>query len=80
MKRDDDYILQMLKIINIFWTKCVIPKKVPPKDLYNGLRVHRQFLLRTRELAAECQVSCNISQAQAIIGCKDSRFFLDGNR
>lgn len=79
MHRDDEYIKLMLGVLNILWQSYVLPRKVPPKNAFSNLRIHRKLLLKTRELAASASIECEISPADAMVSGADARFFLDDN-
>jgi len=77
MKRDDDYIHLLLQILREFYTAYVLKKKIPARNTFANLRVHRQMLLKTRELAYQCPLYCEIDRHKSILHGSDERFFID---
>ena len=77
MKRDDDYIHLLLQILREFYTAYVLKKKIPARNTFANLRVHRQMLLKTRELAYQCPLYCEIDRHKSILHGSDKRFFID---
>ena len=77
MKRDDDYIHLLLQILREFYTVYVLKRRVPARDTFSHLRSHKQMLLKTRELAYQCQLYCEIDHHKGILQGADGRFFID---
>lgn len=75
MKRDDEYIRAMLEIIRCFYTTYILKDKVPPHNAFSHMRLHKQLLLKTRELAFSCPLYCHIDQKT--LDGTDMRPFMD---
>lgn len=75
MKRDDDYIRSMLEIIRCFYVTYVKKDRIPPQNAFSHMRLHKQLLLKTRELAYSCPLYCHIDQTY--FEGTDMRSFLD---